>query len=306
MRLVVALGGNALGETPKQQQDNIKIAVHEMIKVLREHEVIITHGNGPQVGIIDLAFVDSYENKAIPYMPLAESGAMSQGYIGYHIAKCLKQEYKFHRITKKVAAVITQVTVDENDPGFTNPTKPIGLFYTKEMAQVASKQYHEHFIDDAGRGYRKVVASPKPKQILEIDTIKLLIENNHTVVCCGGGGIPVSSHDHNKGLTAVIDKDLASALLAKEIDADGLIILTTVNQVSLNYNTKNEQKIVSMSVSEAKKYALAGQFASGSMLPKVEACIGFVKGTNRKAYITSIDNIGNLALATVIYDSNFE
>lgn len=306
MRLVVALGGNALGETPKQQQANIKIAVHEMIKVLREHEVIITHGNGPQVGIIDLAFVDSYENKAIPYMPLAESGAMSQGYIGYHIVKCLKEEYKAHRISKKTAALITQVTVDENDPGFSKPTKPIGLFYTKNMAEIASKKYQERFIDDAGRGYRKVVASPKPKQILELETIKLLIENNHTVVCCGGGGIPVSSQDNNKGLKAVIDKDLASSLLAKETDADGLIILTTVDQVSLDYNTKNEQKITRMSVREAKQYMLAGQFAEGSMLPKVEACVNFVKGTNKKAYITSINNIGNLALATLVYDDKYE
>lgn len=302
MKIVIALGGNALGNTPEEQQENIKNTISKMTQLIKDNDIIITHGNGPQVGIINLAFESSSKNGEIPYMPLVECGSMSQGYIGYHIEKALRDLLTQNNIDKKVATILTLVEVDKNDSSLKDPSKPIGLFYTKEEAEYLSSKNNEKFIEDSGRGYRKVVASPKPSTILEIDTIKYLLENNHIVITCGGGGIPILNSETIIGVNGVIDKDKASSLLAKEINADKLIILTTVNKVYLNYNKPNQKEIDQLSVDEAYKYINEEQFSKGSMLPKIEAAIEFVKDTKKLAYITTLDNINNLDNGTIIYN----
>jgi len=303
MKFVIALGGNALGDNPAEQQKNIKKTVKQLLPLLSNHQVIITHGNGPQVGMIDLAFEDSYEDESIPHMPLTESVAMSQGYIGFHLEKSIRYEFKLQNINKQVAALITEIEVDKNDPAFKRPTKPIGSFYDKEMADYYKEKYHQLFVEDSGHGYRKVVASPMPKKIPALETIKLLLKNNHTIICCGGGGIPISTTNIEEGINGVIDKDQVSALLAKEINADALVILTTVDQVFINYNQPTQKALSKVSVSELEAYIKDNQFAEGSMLPKIEACISFVKGSKKKAYITSLKNLKNINdVSTIIYD----
>ena len=303
-KIVIALGGNALGMTPKEQQSLLRKAVKNIVPLIkRGDQVVITHGNGPQVGIINLAFEDSYENKDIPYMPFPECTAMSQGYIGYHIQKALKKELKKEQIDKEVVTVVTQVVVDENDDAFKNPSKPVGPFYSKEEADALIKQTGETYVEDAGRGYRKVVASPKPIDIIEIDTINKLSEDS-VVIACGGGGIPVFKGNPDKGASAVVDKDLASSLLAKKIGASLFIILTNIPQAELNYNTDKEEPIGRISASEMEKHAKNGEFASGSMLPKVNACLSFVNETGNKAIITSLNNLNKGIKghkATIIY-----
>ncbi len=296
-KIVVAFGGNALGKNPQEQQKLINKAVINLIPLIKEgHKIIITHGNGPQVGIINLAFEDSYENKNIPYMSFPECTAMSQGYIGFHLQKGLRNLLKENNITKKIVTIITQVTVDENDLSFKNPTKPVGPFYTKEVADILMKESGEKYIEDAGRGYRKVVASPNPISIIEIDTIKDLIDSNHIVIACGGGGIPVYSKDNYKSANAVIDKDKVSSLMASKLQADKLIILTDVSQACLNYGTKQKTPIGSITIDEAKKYIEEGHFAKGSMLPKIESAISFAEKTGNSAVITELDNITNAML----------
>lgn len=293
-RIVIALGGNALGNNPKEQQALVKKAVKNIVPLIKEgHEIIIGHGNGPQVGIINLAFEDSYENKDIPYMPFPECTAMSQGYIGYHIQKGLRDCLKDEGIDKKVVTIVTQVTVDKNDPSFKNPTKPVGPFYTKAMAETLMEQTGEKYVEDAGRGYRKVVASPLPLEIVELDTIKDLLATGHVVIAGGGGGIPIKVQDENKGANAVIDKDMLCSLMAQELNADLLVILTNVKQAELNYNTKDAKKIGRISLTEAQNYVAEGHFAKGSMLPKMEACIKFVDYTGHKAIITDLNNLGD-------------
>ena len=290
-RIVIAFGGNALGNNPKEQQMLIKKSLQNIVPLLhKKHELIISHGNGPQVGIINLAFEDSYENENIPYMPLPECTAMSQGYIGYHLEKGLREILRKENIKRKVATIITEVTVDRNDPSFSNPTKPIGPFYNKRMAEKLMSISGEKYIEDAGRGYRKVVASPEPLEIVQINTIKDLLKTGHIVIAGGGGGVPICS-GMEKGMNAVIDKDLLSALMAIKLKADALIILTNIKQVQINYNTPDAKNIGLTTVKEMKKYISENQFAKGSMLPKVEAAINFVEKTGKTAIITDLNNL---------------
>ena len=294
-RIVIAFGGNALGNNPKEQQSLIKKAVKDVVPLVNSgHEIIIGHGNGPQVGVINLAFEDSYENPDIPYMPLPECTAMSQGYIGYHIQKGLRDVLEEAGIDKKIATIVTQVVVDKNDPSFKNPTKPVGPFYTKKMAERLMKESGEIYIEDAGRGYRKVVASPKPLEIIEIETIKDLLKSGHIVIAGGGGGVPVYKQNEAKGASAVIDKDLVASLMASLLKADLLIILTKVEQVELNYGKTNAMKLSHLTPAEAKQYISEGHFAKGSMLPKIEAAVNFVETTNGRAIITSLANLKNV------------
>jgi len=292
-RIVVAFGGNALGNNPKEQQALIKKSVKDIVTLIKDrHEIVISHGNGPQVGVINLAFEDSYENKDIPYMPFPECTAMSQGYIGYHLQKGLRDLLEDEGIEKKVITLVTQVVVDKTDPSFKNPTKPVGPFYSEKMAKELMEQTGEKYIEDAGRGYRKVVASPKPLKIVEIETIKDLVQSGHVVIACGGGGIPIFKQNEAKGANAVIDKDLASSLMAENLEADILVILTNVYQAQLHYGTKDTEKIGMISVEEAQTYLDNGEFLKGSMAPKIEAAIQFVKGhPKRKAIITELKNL---------------
>ena len=292
-RIVIAFGGNALGNNPKEQQLLIKKSLQNIVPLLKKkNEIIISHGNGPQVGIINLAFEDSYENEDIPYMPLPECTAMSQGYIGYHLEKGLREILKKENIKRKVATIITEVIVDKNDPSFKTPTKPIGPFYSKKMADKLSNMSGEKYVEDAGRGYRKVVASPKPLEIVQINTIKDLLKTGHIVIAGGGGGVPICA-GVEKGMNAVIDKDLLSALMAIKLKADALIILTNIKQAQINYNTKLAKNIGFTTVKEMKKYIGENQFSKGSMLPKVEAAINFVEKTGKTAIITDLNNLQN-------------
>lgn len=293
-RVVIALGGNALGNNPKEQQDLIQKAVKNIVPLIKEgHEIIIGHGNGPQVGIINLAFEDSYENENIPYMPFPECTAMSQGYIGYHLQKGLRDVLKEEGIKKPIVTIVTQVIVDQNDPSFQNPSKPVGPFYTKEMAEKLMVETGEKYVEDAGRGYRKVVASPKPLEIVEIDTIRTLLENGHIVIAGGGGGVPIFKQNESEGASAVIDKDLVSSLMGSNLGADQLIILTNIKQAERYYGTDHAEPIGKISIQTACKYIEEGYFAKGSMLPKIEAAIQFVEKGGKSAIITSLNNLPN-------------
>ena len=291
-RLVIALGGNALGKTPEEQLELVTKTAESIVDLSEEYDLAIGHGNGPQVGMINNAFEYAALNGAgTPAMPFPECGAMSQGYIGYHLQQSVRNELKKRGINKNVATVLTQVLVDEKDEAFKNPTKPIGSFMTKEEADEIAKEKGYTFVEDAGRGYRRVVASPIPKEIVELDVVNNLIENDNIVITVGGGGIPVIDKDDKlEGIPAVIDKDRSSALLAEELKADMLVILTAVDQVMINFGKENEEAIKEMTLEEAKKYIGEEQFAKGSMLPKVEACMEFVENTeNGIALITSLE-----------------
>lgn len=292
-RIVIAFGGNALGNNPKEQQALIKKSVKDLVTLIKNgDEIVISHGNGPQVGIINLAFEDSCENKDIPYMPFPECTAMSQGYIGYHLQKGLRDLLEDEGLEKRIVTLVTQVVVDKNDPSFKNPSKPVGPFYSEKTAKQLMEQTGETYVEDAGRGYRKVVASPKPLKIVEIDTIKNLVSSGHIVIACGGGGIPIFKQNEAKGANAVIDKDLASSLMAENLDADILVILTNISQAEIRYGTPEAQKLEKISVAEAKKYLEQGEFLKGSMAPKIEAAISFVEGhPKRRAIITELKNL---------------
>lgn len=292
-RIVVALGGNALGNTPFEQLEKVKIAADIISDLVKEgNDVIIGHGNGPQVGMINLAMDYSANGKEkTPLMPLVECGAMSQGYIGYHLQQALGQAFKEKGINKTAVSVITQVEVAEDDKAFENPTKPVGMFYTKEKAEELERENGFTFVEDSGRGYRKVVPSPKPLHIVEIDAINKMVESGLTVITVGGGGIPVvNKNGRLVGVDAVIDKDKSSAELASELNADFLLILTAVDKVCINFNKPDQKELDEITVEEANKYIAEGQFAKGSMLPKVEACLDFVKGgDDRCAIITLLE-----------------
>ncbi len=293
-RLVIAFGGNALGNTPEEQQKLIDKAVKNLIPLIKSrHQIVLSHGNGPQVGIINKAFEEGQKKELTPYMPFAECTAMSQGYIGYHLQKGLMKALKKENINRKVVTIVTQVAVDKNDPSFKNPTKPVGSFLTKKEADKLAKQTGETYVEDAGRGYRRVVASPKPLKIIELSIIKDLLRTRNIVIAGGGGGIPVNAHNHSEGLSAVIDKDLLSSLMARKLKADKLIILTNVNQAEINYNTPQAKKLGKITLKEANEYIKEGHFAKGSMLPKIEAAIEFVKATGNDAIITSLNNLPN-------------
>ena len=231
-----------------------------------------------------------YNNMVSSDMPFAECGAMSQGYIGYHLQQAIQRELATRGIKKDVATIITQVEVDKNDPGFNDPTKPIGVFYTEEEAKKLEKETGATFKEDAGRGWRRVIASPIPKKIVEIETIEKLIKSDTIVIACGGGGIPVIKEDNQyTGVAAVIDKDRTSALLALNTGADLLVILTAVPQVAINFNKPDQKNLSKLTLEEANTFIEKGEFAKGSMLPKVEACMYFVKESGNKAIITSLD-----------------
>lgn len=285
MKIVVALGGNALGKNCTEQLSLVKETAKSLVDLIAMgHDIIISHGNGPQVGMINLAM----ENESLD-MPFAECGAMSQGYIGYHLQQAIINELNKRNIDKECSSIVTECLVDINDEAFQNPTKPIGTFYTKEEAEKLSEQSENVYKEDAGRGYRKVVASPKPLKIIEANTIKNLVDNGFIVIASGGGGIPVVKTETGlKGIDAVIDKDFSSAKLAEELDADLLLILTTVNKVYINYNQENQQELTELSLDMAKAYLTLGEFADGSMKPKVAACVEFVEKTNKQAIITSL------------------
>ena len=281
-RIVIALGGNALGENLPEQMAAVKKTARAIADLIETgHEVVIAHGNGPQVGMIQKAMTQLTRAEPEKYIPcpLSVCVAMSQGYIGYDLQNALREELLDRGINKGVATVLTQVEVDPSDPAFAHPTKPIGAFMTREEADrmVAERGYD--VVEDAGRGWRRVVASPRPRDIVEIDTIRALVDTDHVVVACGGGGIPVfrTAGHHLKGAAAVIDKDFAACLLARQLSADALIILTAVEKVAIHFGKSDQQWLDSLTPDEARQYMAAGEFAPGSMLPKVEAAGEFAE-----------------------------
>ena len=296
-RIVVALGGNALQDskgpaTAEAQLEVVNKTTEYIADILAQgYDVTIVHGNGPQIGRILQASETAKD--VVPVMPFDVCGAMSQGYIGYHIQQGMRRALdKRGRKDLPVATVVTQVVVDKNDSGFKNPTKPIGSFYTKEEADALSKEKGYVMKEDSGRGYRRVVASPLPLRINEIDTVKYLIKGGTVVITCGGGGIPVIEGQNGlEGVAAVIDKDFAAEKLAEEIDADMLMILTEVEKVAINFGKPNQENLSNLTVAEAQKYIAEGHFAPGSMLPKVEAALKFVNAyPDKKAVITALDS----------------
>lgn len=293
-RIVIALGGNALGNTPYEQLQLVTETAKSIVDLIAEgNEVVIAHGNGPQVGMINLGMATAAEAKAIKSdMPFPECGAMSQGYIGYHLQNAIGNELASRGMVKDVATVVTQVLVDENDPAFKNPTKPIGSFYDKETAERIAAEKGYTMVEDAGRGYRQVVPSPKPIDVIEKNTVSALINSGCVVITVGGGGIPVVRRDGKLyGTPAVIDKDFASAKLAELVKADALVILTAVDRVAINWGKPNQESLEEMTVAQAEQYCTEGHFAPGSMLPKVKAAISFAQ-TGGEAIIASLENAG--------------
>lgn len=291
-KIVIALGGNALGNTAYEQLELVRETAKPIVDLIADgNEVVIAHGNGPQVGMINLGMSTAAEAKAIKAdMPFPECGAMSQGYIGYHLQNAIGNELEARGIKKEVVTVVTQVLVDENDKAFKNPTKPVGAFYDKETADRIAKEKGYTMVEDAGRGYRQVVPSPKPIDVVEKSAVEALIKSGCVVITVGGGGIPVVRKDGKLyGTPAVIDKDFASEKLAELVDADELVILTAVEQVAINFNKPDVQWLSKLTPADAAKYAAEGQFAPGSMLPKVQAAVQFAESKKgRKAIITSL------------------
>lgn len=292
-RVVVALGGNALGNNLTEQMTAVKQTSKAIADLIEAgYEVILSHGNGPQVGMIQLAMEEfSFNNPQYPVVPLSMCVAMSQSYIGYDLENALQEELRQRNISKAVTTIVTQVVVDENDPAFKKTTKPIGRFMTKEEAEQLVKEKNIQVMEDAGRGYRQVVASPKPKNIVELLTIQTLVDAGQTVIAGGGGGIPVIQEGNRlKGVNAVIDKDFCSERLAEQVDADLLVILTAVEKVCINFGKENQEALENVSTEKMKQYAQEGQFAPGSMLPKVEAAIKFAESKlGRKTLITLLE-----------------
>jgi len=291
-RIILALGGNALGDNLHEQMIAVKLAAKAIADLIEDgYQVVITHGNGPQVGMINLAMETAakFEQK-IFYIPMSVCVALSQGYIGYDIQNALREELLDRGVHKPVATIITQTLVDENDPAFADPSKPIGAFYSEEEAkEMVSRGYDMK--EDAGRGWRRVIASPMPIGIVESETVRALLDAGQIPVAVGGGGIPVKKTigRHLKGTSAVVDKDFASAKLAEELGADMLIILTAVEKVAIRFGKPDQEWLSELSVADAERYIEEGHFAPGSMLPKVEAALKFVKsGPGRKAMITML------------------
>ncbi|WP_313433450.1 carbamate kinase [Atlantibacter hermannii] len=288
-KIVLALGGNALGDDLAGQMAAVKTTAQAIVDLIAQgHQVVVTHGNGPQVGMINLAFEAAAKTEAhTPMLPMSVCVALSQGYIGYDLQNALREELLSREIHKPVATLITQVEVDANDPAFLNPTKPIGSFFSEQDAARLTQQGYT-MKEDAGRGYRRVVASPKPVDIIEKETVKAMMEAGHVVITAGGGGIPVIREGlHLRGASAVIDKDWASARLAEMIDADMLIILTAVEKVAINFGKPDVQWLDRLSLNDAQRFIDEGHFAKGSMLPKVEAALAFARSRpGREALIT--------------------
>ena len=296
-RVVIALGGNALGNTPEEQIERVRNAAPILLKVIEQgNEIIITHGNGPQVGMIQKAF--TYANQTDSSNPTKEQperGAISQGYIGYHLQQAIGAA--MHKSYKRwhVASVVTQIEVDPEDSAFQNPTKPIGAFLTKEQADAEKAAHPEmQFVEDSGRGYRRVVASPEPKKIVENESILNLLDNEFIVIACGGGGIPVvrdySDKGAYKGIAAVIDKDMGGELLAEDCAADTLVLLTAVDHVAINFGKPNQEDLDDITCEQAREYLAQGQFGKGSMEPKVRAAVKFAESRpGRTCIIGSLD-----------------
>ena len=295
-RIVIALGGNALGNTLPEQMVAVKTTAKALCDLIEEgHQVVVVHGNGPQVGMINNAMSAlSREDENQPNTPLSVCVAMSQAYIGYDLQNALREELRIRGFVRTpVVTVVTQVRVDPNDPAFENPSKPIGKFLTKEEADHQAKAYGHIMKEDAGRGYRRVVASPKPVEIVEQDAINSLVDANKIVICCGGGGIPVIEQKHAlKGASAVIEKDAIAGKLASDLSCDELIILTTVPYVYKNFGKEDQTALETLTVAEAKDLIAAGQFEEGTMLPKIEAAISYLeKVPAGKVLITSMDHV---------------
>ncbi len=294
--VVVALGGNALEDSSSPTADNQKKVIEASMTHIAElisagMKVVVTHGNGPQVGRIGLQ--NEAAKEITPPMPFDVCGAMSQGMLGYHIQQALKGELNRRSMAAEVSSLITQVVVNPHDEAFNNPTKPIGPFYTKSEAEALERSEGYVMKEDSGRGFRRVIASPKPLEIVELATIKALLDENITVIAVGGGGVPVVKKGTTlDGVEAVIDKDFASAKLAENIDAHTLVILTEVEKVALNFGKENQKWLNTLTLQEVEEYTAQGHFAKGSMLPKVEACAAFVQSKKgRKALITSLSKV---------------
>ena len=291
-KIVIALGGNALGSNLEEQMTAVKSTAKAIVDLIEDgNDVVLSHGNGPQVGMINIAMSELHKNNPkYSLCPMSVCVAMSQSYIGYDLQNALREELLNRNINKNVSTVITQVEVDKMDKAFANPTKPIGSFMSKEEADIAVKS-GKSVIEDSGRGYRVVVASPKPVSIVEIETIRSLVSIGQVVIACGGGGIPVVKEgNHLKGISAVIDKDFASCTLAKELDADCLIILTAVEKVAINFGKSNERWLDNITVNETKQYIKEGHFAPGSMLPKVEAAMDFASSKEGRYSLITLLN----------------
>ena len=292
-KIVIALGGNALGNTAAEQLELVANTAKAIVDLIAEgNEVVIAHGNGPQVGMINLGLSTAAEAGAIKAdMPFPECGAMSEGYIGYHLQQAIGNELVSRGMKKPVATIVTQTVVSEDDPAFHNPTKPVGAFYDKETAERIAAEKGYTMVEDAGRGYRRVVPSPKPFDIVEAESIKTLVDAGNVVIAVGGGGIPVIRKDGKVfGTPAVIDKDFGSELLAELLDADMLIILTAVEKVAINFNKPDQKGLDDLTPAEAKVYIEQGQFAKGSMLPKVQAAVKFAESkAGRTALITLLE-----------------
>ena len=293
-RIVIALGGNALGSTLPEQAQSVKITAKAIVDLIEDgNQVVVAHGNGPQVGIINNAMAALQKEDPSQGFTLSVCGAMSQAYIGYDLQNAFREELLDRGIRNMpVCSIVTQVEVDPADPAFADPSKPIGKFMSKEEAEDFAAKTGYPVKEDAGRGWRRYVASPKPKHIIEAGAIRALTEDGHLVICCGGGGIPVyrTEKNHLKGAAAVIDKDFASELLAEQLDADMLIILTAVEKVAINFRKENEQWLSSLTPEQAEEYIAQGQFAPGSMLPKVEAAVKFARSApGRQALITLLE-----------------
>ena len=292
-RIVIALGGNALGSTAAQQLQLVTETARSIADLIAAgNEVVVAHGNGPQVGMINLGLSTAAESGAIKAdMPFPECGAMSEGYIGYHLQQAIGNELSSRGMTKPVATIVTQTVVSQDDPAFQNPTKPVGAFYDKETADRIAAEKGYTMVEDAGRGYRQVVPSPKPFDIVEAESIKALFNAGHVVIAVGGGGIPVVRKDGRLcGTPAVIDKDFGSELLAELLDADMLIILTAVEKVAINFGKHDQQWLSDLTPELARQYIAEGQFAPGSMLPKVQAALSFAESApGRVALITLLE-----------------
>ena len=293
-RIVIALGGNALGKNLEEQMHAVKTTASAIADLIEDgHEVVIAHGNGPQVGMIQNAFAAYHKQQAkSDIMPLSMCVAMSQGDIGYDLPNMSGEELDRRGLGIHCATVLTQVAVDPADPAFQHPTKPIGAFMTEEEAKKLAAEKGIDVAEDAGRGWRQVVASPRPKEIVEIATVKALMNAKHAVIAAGGGGIPVVWEDkyHLKGVPAVIDKDFASECMAEQLDADMLIILTAVEKVAINFGKPDQKNLDELTPDEARRYMAEGQFAPGSMLPKVEAAVKFAESKpGRTSLITLLE-----------------
>ena len=291
-KIVIALGGNALGNTPAEQLELVRQTAKPIVDLIEEgNQVVIAHGNGPQVGMINLGMSTAAEAGAIKSdMPFPECGAMSQGYIGYHLQNSIANELAARGIQKTVGTLVTQVLVDEADPAFQKPSKPVGAFYDKETADKIAAERGYTMVEDAGRGWRQVVPSPKPVDVVEKDMVNTLVDSGYVVITVGGGGIPVVKKDGRLvGTPAGIDNDFASAKLAELIGADMLVMLTAVDRVAINWGKPDQKALAEMTVDEAEKYCGEGHFAPGSMLPKVQAAMSFAKAGGT-AIIASLEN----------------